>query len=210
MERLYLFSENHSTGSWGPLGIAVLLLLGVSLLDSIRRRWRGSQVLSHVWLFVTPWTVAHQALMFMGFSRQECWSGLLFLPAGDRPTQRLNLSPLCLLHCRRILYPLSHQGSHEEVSKSLEIRQISHISNSWRGHHNAFCKRMVKSGQTSNNRIGSIYRINRLVLAKASLPIIHILVSLREMCFYQGVSPTAEKVVLSPEALSSYHHHHLT
>jgi len=26
--------------------------------------------LSHVWLFVTPWTIAYQALLSMGFSRQ--------------------------------------------------------------------------------------------------------------------------------------------
>ena len=31
---------------------------------------------SHVQLFVTPWTVACQALLSMGFSRQEYWSGL--------------------------------------------------------------------------------------------------------------------------------------
>ena len=33
---------------------------------------------SHVQLFVTPWTVAHQAPMSMGFSRQEYWSGSSF------------------------------------------------------------------------------------------------------------------------------------
>ena len=32
--------------------------------------------LSRVQLFVTPWTVAYQALLSMGFSRQEYWSGL--------------------------------------------------------------------------------------------------------------------------------------
>ena len=42
-----------------------------------------SQSLSGVQLFVTPWTVAHQAPLSMGFSRQEYWSGLLFLPPGD-------------------------------------------------------------------------------------------------------------------------------
>ena len=31
--------------------------------------------LSHVWLFATPWTAAHQASPSMGFSRQEHWSG---------------------------------------------------------------------------------------------------------------------------------------
>ena len=34
--------------------------------------------LSCVRLFATPWTVAHQAPLSMGFSRQECWSGLPF------------------------------------------------------------------------------------------------------------------------------------
>ena len=32
--------------------------------------------LSRVWLVMTPWTVAHQALPSMGFSRQEYWSGV--------------------------------------------------------------------------------------------------------------------------------------
>ena len=33
-------------------------------------------VVSHVRLFVTPWTVAYQAPLSLGFSRQEYWSGL--------------------------------------------------------------------------------------------------------------------------------------
>ena len=31
---------------------------------------------NRVWLFVTPWTVAHQAPLSMGFPRQDCWSKL--------------------------------------------------------------------------------------------------------------------------------------
>ena len=34
----------------------------------------------------TPWTVAHQALLSMGFSRQEDWSGLPCPPPGDPPS----------------------------------------------------------------------------------------------------------------------------
>ena len=45
----------------------------------------GVCVLSHVWLFATPGMVALQALLSMGFSRQECWSGLLFPSPGDLP-----------------------------------------------------------------------------------------------------------------------------
>ena len=41
--------------------------------------------LSHVRLFATPWTVARQAPLSMGFSRQEYWSGLPFPSPGDLP-----------------------------------------------------------------------------------------------------------------------------
>ena len=37
----------------------------------------------HVWLFVSPWAVAHQDPLSMGFSGQEYWSGLPFTPLGD-------------------------------------------------------------------------------------------------------------------------------
>ena len=41
--------------------------------------------LSHVKLFATPWPVACQAPLSMGFPRQEYWSGLPFPPPGDLP-----------------------------------------------------------------------------------------------------------------------------
>ena len=41
--------------------------------------------LSCVWPFGTPWTVAHQAPLFVGFSRQEYWSGQPFPSPGDLP-----------------------------------------------------------------------------------------------------------------------------
>ena len=40
-------------------------------------------VLSHGRVFETPWTVARQACLFMGFPRQEFWSGFPFPPPGD-------------------------------------------------------------------------------------------------------------------------------
>ena len=46
------------------------------------------QLLSHVWLFATPWIVAHQALLAMGFLRQEYGSGLPFPPPGTLPHPR--------------------------------------------------------------------------------------------------------------------------
>ena len=41
------------------------------------------QLLSCVLLFATPWTVACQAPLSMGFSRQEYWSALPFPSSGD-------------------------------------------------------------------------------------------------------------------------------
>ena len=43
------------------------------------------KLLSRVRLFATPWTVAYQAPLSMGFSRQECWSELPFPSPGDLP-----------------------------------------------------------------------------------------------------------------------------
>ena len=43
---------------------------------------------SSVWLFATPWTVACQAPLSIGFSRQEYWSGLPCPPPGDLPDPR--------------------------------------------------------------------------------------------------------------------------
>ena len=65
--------------------------------------------LSHVQLFVTLWTVAHQAPLSMGFSRQESWSGLPFPPPGSlfdpgiEPT-----SPASPALASRFFSPLSH------------------------------------------------------------------------------------------------------
>ena len=44
-----------------------------------------AQLLSCVRLFATPWTVACQAPLSKGFSRQEYWSGLPFPTPGDLP-----------------------------------------------------------------------------------------------------------------------------
>ena len=47
--------------------------------------WACAQSLSCVQLFVIPGTVAHQAPLSVGFSRQEHWSALPFPSSGDLP-----------------------------------------------------------------------------------------------------------------------------
>ena len=43
------------------------------------------QFLSRVQLFVTPWTVACKAPLFLGFFKQEYWSGVVIPSPGDLP-----------------------------------------------------------------------------------------------------------------------------
>ena len=75
------------------------------------------QPLSRVQLLVTPWTVAHQALLSMGFPRQEYWSGIAISfsrgsshPGIKPPAPALQVDSL----------PLRHQGSQKlfQPSKS--------------------------------------------------------------------------------------------
>ena len=55
--------------------------------------WKKVKVksLGYVQLFTTPWTVAYQAPLSMGFSRQECQSGLPFPSPGDLPHSGIEL-----------------------------------------------------------------------------------------------------------------------
>ena len=59
---------------------------------------------SHVRLYVTLWTVAHQAPLSMGFSRQDTGMGCHAILQGIFPTQGSNQYLLHLLNCRWILY----------------------------------------------------------------------------------------------------------
>ena len=105
--------------AFGALIFALCRVLSLLLLLSWEQPWislnRVSDTLSlsHVQLFVTPWTVAHQAPLSMEFSRQEYWSGLPFSPPGDLPNPGIfstqGPNP-CLLHFYRwILYHCTTQ-----------------------------------------------------------------------------------------------------
>ena len=96
----------------------------------------GVSLLSHLLLFVAPWTVAHQAPLSMEFPRQEYWSGRHHLLQGIFLTQNSNPS---FLHYRQIFYHLSHfvdwgmsmyssynTLSHEWFSRPLVYRNAEH------------------------------------------------------------------------------------
>ena len=84
-------------------------------------------VLSRVWLFATPWTVAHQALLSMEFSRQEYWSGCHFILPGIFSIQGLNLSLLRLLHWQVDPLPLVPPGKPDK--KNTGLIQFSNFTN---------------------------------------------------------------------------------
>ena len=63
-----------------------------SISDSVKK----VMSLSHVRLFVTPWTVTYEAPLSMGFSMQEYWSGLRFPSPGDLPNPGFEARSLAL------------------------------------------------------------------------------------------------------------------
>ena len=54
----------------------------------------SAQSLTRVWLFETPWSGAHQALLSMEFSRLEYWNRLPFTTPGDLPDPGIKLVSL--------------------------------------------------------------------------------------------------------------------
>ena len=73
-------------------------------------------VFCHVWLIVTPWTVAHQALLSMEFSRQGWWNGLPFPTLGDLPDpgiDHVSLASSCI--GRWIFHHLCHLGNPQNI-----------------------------------------------------------------------------------------------
>ena len=67
---------------------------------------------SHVWFCATLWTIASQAPLSMGFSRQECWSGLPRPPPGGSSWCR-DQPHISYISCtgRQVLYHFCHLGS---------------------------------------------------------------------------------------------------
>ena len=65
---------------------------------------------SHVQLCATLWTVAHQAPLSMGFSKQEYWSGLPCPPPGHLPNPGTELISSVAPTFQADSLPLSHQG----------------------------------------------------------------------------------------------------
>ena len=69
--------DGSPPGSPVPGILQARTLEWVAISSSSAWKWKVKvKSLSHVWFLVTPWTAAYQAPPSMGFSRQECWSGV--------------------------------------------------------------------------------------------------------------------------------------
>ena len=84
--------------------------------------------LNHVWVFATPWTVAHQAPLF----RQEYWSGLLFPFPGDLPDPGIKPSSPALQADSLLSEP---QG--KPIGKGKSTPQLAQSSRRNAGHRRA-------------------------------------------------------------------------
>ena len=80
-------TDGSPPGSPVPGILHARTLEWVAISFSNAWKWKVKvKSLGHVWLFTTPWTAAYlQAPLSMGFSRQECWSGVPFPFPGDLP-----------------------------------------------------------------------------------------------------------------------------
>ena len=91
--------------SWSPPPSTLLVMITYSAC------LRAHSVASVVSNSATLWTIASQALLSMGFSRQEYWSGLLWLPTGDLPNSGIDFVSLNkYLHWQAGSLPLAPPG----------------------------------------------------------------------------------------------------
>ena len=90
-------------------------MLSYIICEDFPKPYLVSSVAKFCPTLVTPWTVAHQAPLFMGFSRWEYWSGLPFLSSEDLPnpgieptSPALQADSLSLSHWGKPMF--SHSG----------------------------------------------------------------------------------------------------
>ena len=110
------------------LSLSIYLCLYIRLyLYRISARVCSCALLSHVQLFTTPQTIAHQPPLSMGFSPDKNTGvGCHFLLQGIFPTQGSNLCLLRLLHWQADSLPLSHLGSPCCISGPISIYLYLH------------------------------------------------------------------------------------
>ena len=87
---------------------------------------------SYVQLFETLWTIPHQVPLFMGFSRQEYWSGFPCPPPGD--LSKLGIIPMSLTSpalAGRFFTTSATWGAHL-MGTEFQFRKVKYSGDGWR------------------------------------------------------------------------------
>ena len=100
----------HAKGSRDLQSTSFKLTFSITSSSNTDNLGVCTQTLGQVPLVATPWTIACQAPLSMGFPRQEYWSGLSFPSPGDLSDQGSNLHLLSLLHRQADSLPLMPPG----------------------------------------------------------------------------------------------------
>ena len=107
-----------------PFGVP-LLLTSVGTCTALHLPfWTVSDLSVSRSVFATPWTIAHQAPLSMGFSSQEYWSGLLCPSPGIFPTQGSNPHLSHLRHWQVSSLPLAPPGKPALLSFSQQCSLV--------------------------------------------------------------------------------------
>ena len=140
-------------------------LQGACSLDSPRHQANSGSVcvLSPVWLFETPWTVACQDPLSMGFCEQEYWSGLPCPPPWNLPDPGIKLGSPALQES----YQLSYQGSLNRGSEFSSVQSLSHVwlfATPWIAAHQAFLSITNSQSLLKLKCIESVMPSNHLIV----------------------------------------------
>ena len=107
--------------------------------------------LSHIWLFVTLWTVAHQAPLSMGFSRQEYCHGFSCPPPGYLPDPVTEQATLAFLALAGRFFTTSATWEAWDLIKLKTFAQQRKLSK---------MKRLPSEWEKNNSRWNNWQRIN--------------------------------------------------
>ena len=162
--------------TWKSLEVCILVPISIQVRvesgDGSRSQfvWLGWRVSLHAHAqscptLVTPWTVAHQASLSVGFPRQEYWSGLPFPPPGVLPDPGIKTVSPAFPALQVHSLPLNHRGSPlspafklTPVGKLILLSSLSH----WRRRQE---RRRLKK-KPSGERQGSSHHNSLLLLCK--------------------------------------------
>ena len=85
-----------------------------------------AQLLGHVWLFVTPWTIACQTPLSMEFSRQENWS--CFCALQYAPGMPLHLHSAAIQSCPILCHPVDCSPPAFSIHGILQARILERVA----------------------------------------------------------------------------------